>query len=107
MPSNLELDGSVNAKVNGITVGNTKLHIEQEYVLLYLHQAFNWFLCISELHQLQTISKEAVGGEGLVLLYSQITNTKTIVTGAGDETPRFWNVFPSPKSQWLKALLKD
>lgn len=24
---------------------------------------------------------------------------QTIVTGAGDETLRFWNVFPSPKSQ--------
>ncbi|KAF9591176.1 hypothetical protein IFM89_002131 [Coptis chinensis] len=25
--------------------------------------------------------------------------TQTIVTGAGDETLRFWNVFPSPKFQ--------
>jgi cell division cycle 20-like protein 1 (cofactor of APC complex) len=24
---------------------------------------------------------------------------QTIVTGAGDETLRFWNVFPGPKSQ--------
>lgn len=24
---------------------------------------------------------------------------QTIVTGAGDETLRFWNAFPSPKSQ--------
>jgi cell division cycle 20-like protein 1 (cofactor of APC complex) len=24
---------------------------------------------------------------------------QTIVTGAGDETLRFWNVFPGPKAQ--------
>ncbi|RWW08801.1 hypothetical protein BHE74_00026573 [Ensete ventricosum] len=29
--------------------------------------------------------------------------SQTIVTGAGDETLRFWNVFPSPKSQVNKA----
>jgi WD40 repeat protein len=29
---------------------------------------------------------------------------QTIVTGAGDETLRFWNVFPSPKSQVNSSL---
>lgn len=29
---------------------------------------------------------------------------QTIVTGAGDETLRFWNVFPSPKSQVMTPL---
>lgn len=29
---------------------------------------------------------------------------QTIVTGAGDETLRFWNVFPSPKSQVNNSL---
>jgi hypothetical protein len=31
---------------------------------------------------------------------------QTIVTGAGDETLRFWNVVPSPKSQVQKINLK-
>jgi len=40
-----------------------------------------------------------------LLSYNTCINTlflyllQTIVTGAGDETLRFWNVFPSPKSQ--------
>jgi WD40 repeat protein len=29
---------------------------------------------------------------------------QTIVTGAGDETLRFWNVFPTPKSESLQLL---
>ncbi|MCH84353.1 protein FIZZY-RELATED 2-like, partial [Trifolium medium] len=34
------------------------------------------------------------------VLYLAISpDGQTIVTGAGDETLRFWNVFPSPKSQ--------
>ncbi|KAI3804785.1 hypothetical protein L1987_26594 [Smallanthus sonchifolius] len=32
---------------------------------------------------------------------------KTIVTGAGDETLGFWNVFPSPKSQVWKLCSRD
>lgn len=33
---------------------------------------------------------------------------QTIVTGAGDETLRFWNVFPSPKYQvfGVQTLMK-
>ncbi|CAI7850691.1 unnamed protein product, partial [Closterium sp. NIES-53] len=31
------------------------------------------------------------------LLY--LVQSQTIVTGAGDETLRFWNVFPGTKSQ--------
>ncbi|XP_024527053.1 protein FIZZY-RELATED 1 [Selaginella moellendorffii] len=34
-----------------------------------------------------------------VLYLSMSPDGQTIVTGAGDETLRFWNVFPSPKSQ--------
>jgi cell division cycle 20-like protein 1 (cofactor of APC complex) len=34
------------------------------------------------------------------VLYLAISpDGRTIVTGAGDETLRFWNVFPGPKSQ--------
>lgn len=33
------------------------------------------------------------------LLIAKTSIFQTIVTGAGDETLRFWNVFPSPKSQ--------
>jgi cell division cycle 20-like protein 1 (cofactor of APC complex) len=32
---------------------------------------------------------------------------QTIVTGAGDETLRFWSVFPSPKSQVIVSLNDD
>lgn len=32
---------------------------------------------------------------------------QTIVTGAGDETLRFWNVFPSPKSQVKDSIDDD
>eukprot|EP00252_Welwitschia_mirabilis_P001959 TRINITY_DN11924_c0_g1_i2.p1 TRINITY_DN11924_c0_g1~~TRINITY_DN11924_c0_g1_i2.p1 ORF type:complete len:516 (+),score=61.42 TRINITY_DN11924_c0_g1_i2:115-1662(+) len=39
-------------------------------------------------------------GHTLRVLYLAISpDGQTIVTGAGDETLRFWNVFPSPKSQ--------
>lgn len=31
---------------------------------------------------------------------------QTIVTGAGDETLRFWNVFPSPKSQVCTRMIE-
>ncbi|KAJ7539437.1 hypothetical protein O6H91_11G092700 [Diphasiastrum complanatum] len=34
-----------------------------------------------------------------VLYLAMSPDGQTIVTGAGDETLRFWNVFPSPKSQ--------
>jgi len=32
-----------------------------------------------------------------VLYLSMSPDGKTIVTGAGDETLRFWNIFPGPK----------
>ncbi|AQK69112.1 Protein FIZZY-RELATED 1, partial [Zea mays] len=36
----------------------------------------------------------------VIVLYLAISpDGQTIVTGAGDETLRFWNVVPSPKSQ--------
>ncbi|GMH26612.1 hypothetical protein Nepgr_028455 [Nepenthes gracilis] len=39
-------------------------------------------------------------GHSYRVLYLAISpDGQTIVTGAGDETLRFWNVFPSPKSQ--------
>ncbi|GLJ40960.1 hypothetical protein SUGI_0847770 [Cryptomeria japonica] len=39
-------------------------------------------------------------GHTLRVLYLAISpDGQTIVTGAGDETLRFWNIFPSPKSQ--------
>lgn len=39
-------------------------------------------------------------GHSLRVLYLAISpDGQTIVTGAGDETLRFWNIFPSPKSQ--------
>ena len=39
-------------------------------------------------------------GHTLRVLYLAISpDGQTIVTGAGDETLRFWNVFPGPKSQ--------
>lgn len=39
------------------------------------------------------------------VLYLAISpDGQTIVTGAGDETLRFWNVFPSPKSQSSDSL---
>ncbi len=39
-------------------------------------------------------------GHTLRVLYLAVSpDGQTIVTGAGDETLRFWNVFPGPKSQ--------
>ena len=48
-----------------------------------------------------TMSKLAtLTGHTLRVLYLAISpDGQTIVTGAGDETLRFWNVFPGPKSQ--------
>lgn len=48
-----------------------------------------------------TMSKLAtLTGHTFRVLYLAISpDGQTIVTGAGDETLRFWNVFPSPKSQ--------
>ncbi|XP_004515787.1 B-type cell cycle switch protein ccs52A [Cicer arietinum] len=48
-----------------------------------------------------TMSKLAtLTGHTYRVLYLAISpDGQTIVTGAGDETLRFWNVFPSPKSQ--------
>ena len=48
-----------------------------------------------------TMSKLAtLTGHTLRVLYLAISpDGQTIVTGAGDETLRFWNVFPPPKSQ--------
>ncbi|KAG0592589.1 hypothetical protein M758_1G258300 [Ceratodon purpureus] len=48
-----------------------------------------------------TMSKLAtLTGHTMRVLYLAISpDGQTIVTGAGDETLRFWNVFPSPKSQ--------
>ncbi|CAN4118108.1 unnamed protein product [Withania somnifera] len=34
-----------------------------------------------------------------VLYLAMSPDGQMIVTGAGDETLRFWNVFPSPRSQ--------
>jgi cell division cycle 20-like protein 1 (cofactor of APC complex) len=48
-----------------------------------------------------TMSKLAtLTGHTMRVLYLAISpDGQTIVTGAGDETLRFWNIFPSPKSQ--------
>ncbi|KAH6817046.1 FIZZY-related 2 [Perilla frutescens var. frutescens] len=48
-----------------------------------------------------TMSKLAtLTGHTLRVLYLAVSpDGQTIVTGAGDETLRFWNVFPSPKSR--------
>ncbi|CDY71065.1 BnaCnng71150D, partial [Brassica napus] len=48
-----------------------------------------------------TMSKVAtLTGHTYRVLYLAVSpDGQTIVTGAGDETLRFWNVFPSPKSQ--------
>ena len=48
-----------------------------------------------------TMSKLAtLTGHTLRVLYLAISpDGQTVVTGAGDETLRFWNVFPGPKSQ--------
>ncbi|EPS70059.1 hypothetical protein M569_04702, partial [Genlisea aurea] len=48
-----------------------------------------------------TMSKLATltGHTYRVLYLATSPDGQTIVTGAGDETLRFWNVFPSPKSQ--------
>ncbi len=35
---------------------------------------------------------------GRVLYLAMSPDGQSIVTGAGDETLRFWNVFPGPKS---------
>ncbi|KAG2330513.1 hypothetical protein Bca52824_001693 [Brassica carinata] len=43
-------------------------------------------------------------GHTFRVLYLAVSpDGQTIVTGAGDETLRFWNVFPSPKSQSRRA----
>ena len=39
-----------------------------------------------------------IAGFGSVLYLAMSPDGQSIVTGAGDETLRFWNVFPSPKS---------
>ncbi|KAI3823004.1 hypothetical protein L1987_10607 [Smallanthus sonchifolius] len=39
--------------------------------------------------------------------HREIVHFMTIVTGAGDETLGFWNVFPSPKSQVWKLSSRD
>eukprot|EP00249_Psilotum_nudum_P013438 c24334_g1_i3 orf=767-2278(-) len=48
-----------------------------------------------------TMSKlAALAGHTFRVLYLAMSpDGQTIVTGAGDETLRFWNVFPSPKSE--------
>ncbi|KAL2519896.1 Protein FIZZY-RELATED 2 [Forsythia ovata] len=48
-----------------------------------------------------TMSKLATltGHTDRVLYLAMSTDGQTIVTGAGDETLKFWNVFPPPKSQ--------
>ncbi|KAF6988958.1 hypothetical protein CFC21_006370 [Triticum aestivum] len=53
-----------------------------------------------------TMSKLAtLTGHTFRVLYLAISpDGQTIVTGAGDETLRFWNVFPSPKSQSSDSL---
>ncbi|CAH8364134.1 unnamed protein product [Eruca vesicaria subsp. sativa] len=50
-------------------------------LLSYLHNSYFFFIYL-HLHQ-----------------HTCLVCCQTIVTGAGDETLRFWNIFPSPKSQ--------
>lgn len=54
-----------------------------------------------------TMSKLAtLTGHTYRVLYLAISpDGQTIVTGAGDETLRFWNVFPSPKSQNTESVI--
>ncbi|KAK6117118.1 hypothetical protein DH2020_049163 [Rehmannia glutinosa] len=55
--------------------------------------------CMDTGSQLATLT-----GHTYRVLYLAISpDGQTIVTGAGDETLRFWNVFPSPKSQKAKS----
>ncbi|CAG7887346.1 unnamed protein product [Brassica rapa] len=55
-----------------------------------------------------TMSKIAtLTGHTYRVLYLAVSpDGQTIVTGAGDETLRFWNVFPSPKSQVKSQVLE-
>lgn len=48
-----------------------------------------------------TMSKVAtLTGHTLRVLYLALSpDSQTIVTGAGDETLRFWNIFPGPKTK--------
>ncbi|WZZ14468.1 hypothetical protein YC2023_107557 [Brassica napus] len=51
--------------------------------------------CVDTTSQLATLT-----GHTFRVLYLAVSpDGQTIVTGAGDETLRFWNIFPSPKSQ--------
>ncbi|KAL2962211.1 hypothetical protein AAZX31_17G128900 [Glycine max] len=66
---------------------------------LYLFNFYLFLTCFTiifgPLMQLATLT-----GHTYRVLYLAISpDGQTIVTGAGDETLRFWNVFPSPKSQ--------
>merc|ERR1712107_529594 len=42
-----------------------------------------------------------------VLYLALSPDGQTVVTGAGDETLRFWNVFPGPKSRAVSGLTSD
>jgi len=55
----------------------------------------SYLICVFSFVQIATLT-----GHTYRVLYLAVSpDGQTIVTGAGDETLRFWNVFPSPKSQ--------
>lgn len=39
-----------------------------------------------------------------VLFFAASPDGQTVVTGAGDETLRFWSVFPKPNAQQVSAI---
>lgn len=51
------------------------------------------------LTQLNSTNNPTTGHTFRVLYLAMSPDSQTIVTGAGDETLRFWNVFPGPKNK--------
>ncbi|XP_035836718.1 protein FIZZY-RELATED 3-like isoform X2 [Helianthus annuus] len=51
-------------------------------------------------------ARDTYGHTYRVLYLAISPDGQTIVTRAGDETLRFWNVFPSPKSQVAAEVTK-
>ena len=60
--------------------------------------------CNSDGTHLQVLIIDCVGcchnGQYRVLYLAMSPDGQSIVTGAGDETLRFWNVFPGPKQSY-------
>ena len=55
---------------------------------------------LKRLHRMRVPQVATLTGHTLRVLYLAMSpDGQTIVTGAGDETLRFWNVFPGPKTK--------